>query len=452
MLDHDAAIHHDADATLLSVDGGFAVHDSLLDPDVCQAEHQHLVDDAGDKAGDAEDVDEVRLDGKIAQRGVAFLAEYLGKSGVDRVDRVTVLLHVFGDVVAGTVWPIRESDDGNGAGTQHGAKNLWLIHSYLGRSARRLRLVNRTKMDVLRRGRFVEKLKRCCRAEVRGGRPFAEHPDDLLRGRYLDSLYIARTVTTRRVPLIRPAIDDSVAIRQSPRLLGIRDLVAASIGWAEAPEDLALVGYLAGAAAVRDECVSVSERRHAPGCRGWERPQFLAIGVVFDHLVQVHMGDEQGASRGQARVAELTVNTNGLLRRQGQLLLRPARHDVDDADDRLLAVLDIEDAFVADRQSGMHLVVVGSVIVPDDLLLPRDLGHAILMGEEDVSVREHDGIADLATAPRVVVAPDDLAITHDEDAAIVGLARIEKIMLGQASARKGGGHLSRTTRSYADGY
>ena len=115
VLDHDAAVHDDVDAAGFGAGGGFEVDDSLLDPEVVEAELEHLVDDGRDEFGEAEDVDDVGLDGEIGEGGVGLFAEDLGDRWVDGVDLVAVLLHVGGDVVAGLGRDFGEADDGDGA-------------------------------------------------------------------------------------------------------------------------------------------------------------------------------------------------------------------------------------------------------------------------------------------------------------------------------------------------
>ena len=115
VLDHDAAVHDDVDAAGLGAGGGFEVDDSLLDPEVFEAELDHLVDDGGDEFGKAEDIDDVGLDGEVGEGCVGLFAEDLGDRWVDRVDFVAVLLHVGGDVVARLGGVFGEADDGDGA-------------------------------------------------------------------------------------------------------------------------------------------------------------------------------------------------------------------------------------------------------------------------------------------------------------------------------------------------
>ena len=97
MLDHDAAVHDDVDASGFGSCCSFLVDDSHLHPDVWEFELDHLVDDGRDEPRQTEDVDDVRLDGKIGEAGTGFFAEDLRDGGVDWVDLVSVLLHVLGD-------------------------------------------------------------------------------------------------------------------------------------------------------------------------------------------------------------------------------------------------------------------------------------------------------------------------------------------------------------------
>ena len=99
MFDHQAVVHDDVDAASFGSGGGFEVDDSLLDPEVFEAELKHLVDDGGDEFREAKDVDDVGFDGKLGETSVGFFAEDFDDGWVDRIDLVAVLLHVGGDVV-----------------------------------------------------------------------------------------------------------------------------------------------------------------------------------------------------------------------------------------------------------------------------------------------------------------------------------------------------------------
>ena len=69
VLDHDAAVHDDVDSGGLGAGCGFGVEDALLHPEVFEAEHQHLVHDGRDELWQTEDVDDVRLEGKLVSEG-----------------------------------------------------------------------------------------------------------------------------------------------------------------------------------------------------------------------------------------------------------------------------------------------------------------------------------------------------------------------------------------------
>ena len=75
VLDEDAAVHDNLDTSLLGPRGGFEAHDAKLNPEIFQAEGNHFVDDGGDELGQAEDVDDIGLDGKRGERRVDGFAE-----------------------------------------------------------------------------------------------------------------------------------------------------------------------------------------------------------------------------------------------------------------------------------------------------------------------------------------------------------------------------------------
>src|ERR1700692_1247017 len=114
VLDHDAAVHHYVDASGFGARGGFDVDDSLLNPEIGEAELEHLVDDGRNEFGKTEDIDYVGLDGESGEACVGFFAKDLRDGWVDGVDLVAALLHVCGDVVARLGRGPRETDDGGG--------------------------------------------------------------------------------------------------------------------------------------------------------------------------------------------------------------------------------------------------------------------------------------------------------------------------------------------------
>ena len=78
---------------------------------------------------------------------------------------------------------------------------------------------------------------------------------------------------------------------------------------------------------------------------------------------------------------------------------------------------------------GVDLSVGRGVVVPRDLFIGRDFGDGELVGEEDVAVGEHEGVADFSLAI-VGVGPGDLAAADDEHAFLLCLARVEEVVLG----------------------
>ncbi len=98
--------------------------------------------------------------------------------------------------------------------------------------------------------------------------------------------------------------------------------------------------------------------------------------------------------------------------------------------------IDIQHAFVADGHGGMHLMARRRLVVPHHFLLRRNLGHAKLVRVQNVAVRQHHHVADLALARGVVIAPYNLSPAHNKDLPLVRLARVDKVMLRQALARQ----------------
>jgi hypothetical protein len=142
VLDHNAAVHDDVDASGFGAGGGFGVDDSLLDPDVFEAEFEHLVDYRGNEFRKPEDVDYVGLDGEVGEAGVGFFAQDGLDCGVDRQDAVALFLHVRRDVVAGLVRVVGETDNSYGARlrwgvAEHVSNDFGFVHLF---SFRRLGL------------------------------------------------------------------------------------------------------------------------------------------------------------------------------------------------------------------------------------------------------------------------------------------------------------------------
>src|SRR5438445_11678585 len=94
VLNHDAAVHYDVDASCFGASGGFRMDDSLLDPEVGEVELEHLVDDGGNEFGKTEDIDYVGFDWEFSETRVGFFAEDVREGGADGVNLVAAWLHV----------------------------------------------------------------------------------------------------------------------------------------------------------------------------------------------------------------------------------------------------------------------------------------------------------------------------------------------------------------------
>ena len=75
MLDHDAAVHDDVDSAGFGPGGSFEIDDAGLNPEVLEAQLEHLVDDSGNVPRKTEDVDDIGLDRQVSECGVRLLTE-----------------------------------------------------------------------------------------------------------------------------------------------------------------------------------------------------------------------------------------------------------------------------------------------------------------------------------------------------------------------------------------
>src|SRR5450432_2082161 len=98
------------------------------------------------------------------------------------------------------------------------------------------------------------------------------------------------------------------------------------------------------------------------------------------------------------------MNADGMLDREIEFLLGRARNNVHHAQYRRIAMLYEQHAIFPNRNGSVNLMALGGVVVPYHLLLRSNFGNAELMREQNVSIRKHHHIADLALARRVVVA------------------------------------------------
>ena len=144
-----------------------------------------------------------------------------------------------------------------------------------------------------------------------------------------------------------------------------------------------------------------------------------------------HVGHEQCAARGEAGIAELSMHRafsiGGQFKLTDDATLRN-RHD-----HRLgrPSVLHEHHMTASDGLNGVNLSALGRVILPDGLALLSDLGHAILVGHEDMAVAHQHGIADLASLQLVIVTPGHLSVFDDEHTALLALSGIEEVVARQ---------------------
>ena len=84
----------------------------------------------------------------------------------------------------------------------------------------------------------------------------------------------------------------------------------------------------------------------------------------------------------------------------------------------------------------MDLGICGGIQIPGDLFIAVDFGYAELMGEEHISIWQQNRVADFAFALRVVVRPDDFALSHDVNVARLRFAGVEEIVLRETFPRQ----------------
>jgi hypothetical protein len=74
-------------------------------------------------------------------------------------------------------------------------------------------------------------------------------------------------------------------------------------------------------------------------------------------------------------------------------------------------------------------------MVPQHPLVRADERDTELVREQDVAVREHHHIGDLALAGGIMfIAPRNMTVAHDKDSAPVRLAGVDEVMLCEAFA------------------
>ena len=126
----------------------------------------------------------------------------------------------------------------------------------------------------------------------------------------------------------------------------------------------------------------------------------------------------------------------GCLAGRTNLTLRDAGDDIHHARHGGVAVDNEQHMVVSDRRRGMNLFANRRVVIPDDFLVRGYHSDAELMCEQNIAVRQHDGVADFAFPRGVIVSPYNLTVAHDEDAAVVRFAGVHEVMLGKSLAGK----------------
>ena len=190
--------------------------------------------------------------------------------------------------------------------------------------------------------------------------------------------------------------------------------------------------------------MTVVEGRDHPEIRHRQGPEFLAVEVVLADFVQIHVPDQEVPApvRRACRnwpwmpllLVFLTGSSNSFSVAPEVVLT--TRH---------LAGLPLRMKTTCSRPMAwaVWISVPGrGVVIPNHLLLRGDLGHAELMGEENVAIGQQHGVADFAFGPRVgvFVRPVNFALAHNIHSMMpVAFAGIKEIVLGQSPAGRRSG-------------
>ena len=111
MLNHDAAIHDDENASGASFFGGFLVDHTFLHPDGRDFQRDRLVNNFGHELGTAKDINDVNFLGNIVEGCITFFAERAFNLRIHRDDAISLRLQVRCNSVARTHRAWRQSDD-----------------------------------------------------------------------------------------------------------------------------------------------------------------------------------------------------------------------------------------------------------------------------------------------------------------------------------------------------
>ena len=278
----------------------------------------------------------------------------------------------------------------------------------------------------------VQNLNRGGWSQVSRRRPRAQRPHHFLVRRDFDGLHRRVAQVQLVPPLVEPIVDDRVSVWQARGRLHVGKLVFRRVGGGPFPDRLALPIDLARKliAGARDQNVPVPQRHGRPAIRHVPRPEYLAVQIVLHHFVRIHVRHQNRPRRRQSRLPELAVHRARVLYRQLELVFDLAAGFVDHRELRRIPVLDVPNAARADRLRGMDFRLLGSVEIPDHLLIQRYFGDAELVREQNVPVRLQHRVGDLTLAG-MRVGPDYLAAANNRHPLSLRLARVKEIVLRQ---------------------
>src|ERR1017187_9589196 len=135
-------------------------------------------------------------------------------------------------------------------------------------------------------------------------------------------------------------------------------------------------------------------------------------------------------------MTELPMHADRMLCGKKEFTFCYTSGDVHDTHDGEIAVHNEQHVVVSNRHCGVNLVASRRVVVPDYFFVGVNLANAELMCEQDVAIRQHDGVTDFAFPRGIVVRPHNLTMAHDEDAAVARFAGVHEVMLGKSFAGK----------------
>lgn len=101
MLDEDAGVFNDGEASGASLFGGRGVFDAELEPEDFRANGDGGIGDGRNVLRAAKNVNDIDGLGDVFKAGIAFFAEHFGFVGIDRNDAVAGALEIRSDFMGG---------------------------------------------------------------------------------------------------------------------------------------------------------------------------------------------------------------------------------------------------------------------------------------------------------------------------------------------------------------